>query len=150
MGNPATWQQNLKKITDAMISSPHHGSPAHQFSAKLVHLQINLLLAIATETQSGKSQVGPPTSFWLGSAVGLAYFLKIYLYKQPEPSTANDPDSEDKLARRLWWSLVAMDRWHSSSTSIPLLIPDSSVVLHPDDQVLLGDPLWNFARRSPT
>ena len=97
---------------------------------------------------SARSQVGPPQSVWLGSAVGLAYSMKLHTHKTSSQQSDNDPDSEDKLARRIWWSLVIMDRWHAASTSSPLLIPDTSVVVYPEDQALLGENLYQLARKS--
>jgi hypothetical protein len=41
-----------------------------------------------------------------------------------------------------------MDRWHAASTSSPLLIPDTSVVVNPEDQALLGEKFYQLARKS--
>jgi hypothetical protein len=43
--------------------------------------------------------------------------------------------------------LVNMDRWHAASMSTPLLIPDSAVVMMPEDQSLLGDSLYHLTRK---
>lgn len=109
-----------------------------------------LLMAIQADNRdpaSARGLVGPPQSLWLGSAVGLAYSLKLHVHAMSSQQSDNDPDSEDKLARRIWWSLVIMDRWHAASTSSPLLIPDSSVVVYPEDQTLLGEKFYQLARR---
>jgi len=106
-----------------------------------------MLLAIIAgqaRTPGGLSQ-----SVWLGSAVGLAYTLKLHQHRPTEhPSSEEDQESDERLARRVWWALVIMDRWHASSTSSPVLIPDSSVVVFSDDQALLGDTVYHTARRS--
>lgn len=91
----------------------------------------------------------PSWSLWLGSAVGLAYQMKLHVHKHSNKLTDNDADTDEKVCRRLWWVLVMMDRWHASSTTCPLLIPDSSVVLYPQDQALLGDVVYHLARMFP-
>jgi hypothetical protein len=114
----------------------------------LVYLQILLLLAIEAANRTPgttRGHVGLSQSVWLGSAVGLAYELKLHEYKPP---LTDDPDSDEKLGRRIWWSLVIMDRWHAASMSTPLLIPDSAVVLMPEDQSLLGESLYHLTRKS--
>merc|ERR1712225_157642 len=90
---------------------------------------------------------GRSRSVWLGGAVGVSYSMKLHLHKPFDKLTENDPDTDEKLGRRLWWSLVIMDRWHASSTAGPSLIPDSSVVVYPEDQALLGDDLYQLARK---
>lgn len=108
-----------------------------------------LLMAIEADNRDpARGQAGFPHSFWLGSAVGLAYSMKLHIHKAANQQSENDPDSEEKLARRIWWSLVIIDRWHAASTSSPLMIPDTSVVVFPEDQVLLGDNLYHLARKS--
>jgi hypothetical protein len=79
--------------------------------------------------------------------VGLSYYLKLHVIRYREKSSDGDPDSDEKLSRRIWWVLVTLDRWHASSTSSPLLIPDTSVVLLPEDHVLLGDAGFQLARK---
>ena len=117
-------------------------------TTNLVYLQTMLLMAIEADNRGpiSKCQTGLSQSVWLGSAVGLAYSMKLHVYKSPDKQTENDADSEDKLARRVWWCLVMMDKWHASSTSSPLLIPDGTVILSSEDQALLGDQLYHLAR----
>ncbi|PBP27742.1 C6 finger domain-containing protein [Diplocarpon rosae] len=131
------------------MSSQDFGSP-RPFSHNITCLQAMLLMAIEADNRnpSTSSQGGFPRSVWLGSAVGLAYSMKLHLYKQPDRTAESDAETDDKLGRRIWWSLVIMDRWHASSTSSPLLIPDSSVVVYPEDQALLGENLYHLARLS--
>lgn len=119
-------------------------------STNLIYLQAMLLMAVEADnrgTSPTRGQFGPPQSVWLGSAVGLAYSLKLHVHRTADPQTENDADSEEKIMRRIWWSLVIMDRWHASSTSSPVLIPDGSVVVYPDDQALLGDGLYHLVRK---
>jgi hypothetical protein len=120
-------------------------------ATNLIYIQIMLLMAIEADNRdpaSTRGQAGPPQSVWLGSAVGSAYSMKLHVQKMSSQQSENDPDSDDKLARRIWWSLVIMDRWHAASTASPLLIPDTSVVVYPEDQALLGENVYQLARES--
>jgi hypothetical protein len=44
--------------------------------------------------------------------------------------------------------LFILDRWHASSTSDLLKLPENSVVLLPEDQILLGESTYHLARLS--
>ncbi|RFU35137.1 hypothetical protein B7463_g1215, partial [Scytalidium lignicola] len=148
-GSPSTDPQSAKKAMQLILAAQFENSASRSVSANLVYLQAMILLAIETENSTSVLRnSGFSRSMWLGAAVGLAYSMKLHLHKQPDKLSENDPDSEEKLARRIWWSLVIMDRWHASSTASPLLIPDSSVVIYPEDQSLLGDTVYNLARMS--
>jgi hypothetical protein len=116
-------------------------------ATNLIHLQIMALMAIEADNRDPRGQVGVPQSVWLGSAVGLAYSMKLYAQKILSQQSETDPDSDERLARRLWWSLVIMDRWHAASLSCPLQIPDTSVVVSQDDQALLGESLYHLTRK---
>lgn len=149
--NTATVERHSTKKAAQLLASQFENATAHTLSTNLVYLQTMLLMAIEADNRgpATKGQTGLPPSVWLGSAVGLAYSMKLHVHTPPDKQFENDPDSEDKLARRIWWSLVMMDRWHASSTSSPLLIPDGSVIVYPEDQALLGDNLYHLARKSP-
>jgi hypothetical protein len=153
LGMPPHEHQSTRKASQLVIASQFENVSVRTTSTNLIYLQTMMLMAVAADNQSPSSAQGlsgPSLSVWLGSAVGLAYSLKLHLHKQADKLSGNDPDSEDKLARRIWWSLVIMDRWHASSTSSPLLIPDGSVIVYPEDQALLGDSLYHLARKLHT
>jgi hypothetical protein len=94
-----------------------------------------------------RSHSGPPRATWIGGAIGLAYSLKLQ-HNRCGDTTAGDPDSDDRLGRRAWWVLVVLDRWHAISTSSPLFIPDSNVILLPEDQSLIGTTPFHLVRLS--
>lgn len=133
-----------------ILAAQFENSASRPLSTNLVYLQAMILLTIEAEntTAASRGNSGSSRSMWLGAAVGLAYSMKLHIHKQSDKLSENDPDSEEKLARRVWWSLVIMDRWHASSTASPVLVPDSSVVLYPEDQVLLGDAIYSLASKS--
>ncbi len=141
--------ENIRGVAHMIVESQFEVASSRSLATNMTYLQTMLLLAIHAGNQpSGpRNQGGPSRSLWLGSAVGLAYSMKLHLHNQPEKGVENDPDSDEKLARRIWWTLVIMDRWHASSTSSPLLIPDESVVVYPEDQNVLGEYVYHLARK---
>jgi hypothetical protein len=120
-------------------------------SAGLLYLQTVILMALEADNHgpaAKEGQLGPPRAVWVGSAVGLAYNLKLHHNKVGESFAHGDPDSDEKLGRRAWWVLVILDRWHAISTSSPSFIPDPNVVLLPEDQALIGLTPYHLVRKS--
>jgi Fungal specific transcription factor domain len=144
---PLPEHQNTRKAIQLWSAAQFEGATSRSLAINLAYLQILLLLSIEAVNRvpgTARGQNGVSQSVWLGSAIGLAYELKLHDYK---PSLTDDPDSDERLGRRIWWSLVNLDRWHAASMSTPLLIPDSAVVLMPEDQTLLGDSLYHLTRK---
>ena len=141
--------QASRRVTQLITLSQSNDGSVRSFSHNLIYLQTMLLMAIEVESQPplNSNTGGLSWSVLLGSAVGLAYSMKLYLHKHSDAPSENDPNTDDKISRRLWWCLVIMDRWHASSTGSPSLIPDSSVVVYPEDQALLGENLYQLARK---
>jgi hypothetical protein len=96
-----------------------------------------------------RGQAGPSRAEWLGRAAGVAGQLEINVIRNSSQSIVDgDRDSEERLARRVWWVLFILDRWHASSTADLLKLPENSVVLLPEDQMLLGESTYHLARLS--
>jgi hypothetical protein len=134
-----------------MTLASQFGSPAMRtMPANLLYLQTIVLLSLEADNHGPATMRGhgPPRAALLGAAVGLAYNLKLHQNLSWENSANGDSDSDEGLGRRAWWVLVVLDRWHAVSTSSPLFVPDSSVVLVPEDQVLLGVVPFHIARKS--
>ncbi|KAH8816177.1 hypothetical protein F5884DRAFT_212493 [Xylogone sp. PMI_703] len=147
---PPSDPQMVKKAMQFILAAQYESSTSRSASTNLIYLQAMMLLAIEADNSAAAlhGESSSSRSVLLGAAVGLAYSIKLHLHKQPDKLSENDPDSDEKLSRRVWWSLVIMDRWHAASTGTPLLIPDSSVVTYPEDQNILGDAIYNIARMS--
>lgn len=132
-----------------LIFAPPDEVPFRSPSTNLVYLQIIMLLAIEGNNQPREIKDGEITqspSIWVSTAVGYAYSFKLHSYK-PLDKSNNDPDSDDKHARRVWWSLVIMERWTAAMTTCPLQIPESLVQFFPDDHDLLGEVTVAFVRK---
>lgn len=83
-------------------------------------------------------------SVWLHHAVGLALAMKLPV-RQQETSTGFD--SDDNTLRRIWWTLAIVDRFVAATMSTHYIIPEEALVLRREDQLILGDGVWNMARK---
>jgi len=147
-----SYAASMKRAAELLAAYPFENPSTHNTGTNLVYLQILLLMALESDNHGPatmRGQAGPSRSEWLGRAAGVAGQLEINLIRpQPRMITTGDPDSEDRLARRVWWVLFILDRWHASSTSDLLKLPENSVVLLPEDQIILGESTYHLARLS--
>ncbi|KAL7271472.1 Glucose-responsive transcription factor [Rhizina undulata] len=142
---------NTKRACELTVAAQFDNPAVRTMPTNLLYLQIMIFMALEADNHGPatmRGQLGLPRAAWLGAAVGLAYNLKLHHNRVRERHSSGDPDSDEKLGRRAWWILVILDRWHAISTSSPLFIPDSSVVLLPEDQLLLGLAPFHIARLS--
>ncbi|KZF21047.1 hypothetical protein L228DRAFT_248804 [Xylona heveae TC161] len=140
--------QSTKKAADLIFQSQYESIATRTFSTSLIYLQTLLLMVLEADNHGPatmRGQLGPPRAVWIGSAVGLAYNMRLHTIRC---RTEGDADTDEKIARRNWWNLVILDRWHACSTSSPLFISDTNVVLLPEDQWLLGDSTFHLTRLS--
>ncbi|KAI0830018.1 hypothetical protein F5Y06DRAFT_208455 [Hypoxylon sp. FL0890] len=119
----------------------------------LVHLQTLILTAIATDNYSIPSlkgeHGGPSKASLLGRAVGLAYSMRLHISSAEMSVDAQlQPDSNENIAIRAWWTLIMLDRWNAISTASPLFIPNDSVVILPSLNSILGEHVYHLARLS--
>lgn len=77
----------------------------------------------------------------------MATHLKLNIPRSRDRYNDDDRDSDDKLGRRVWWILFILDRWHASSTSCLVQLPDSSSSLLPEDAILLGESTYHLASK---
>ncbi len=141
--------QGVRKASELMTGSQFDASTGRTKATNLIYLQTMILLALEADNHGPakqRGQSGPPRAVWLGAAVGLSYFMKLHTNPPRNRVTLGDLDSDENLGRRNWCVLVILDRWQAVSTTSPLLIPDTSVVLVPEDQSLLGDSVFHLAR----
>jgi hypothetical protein len=118
-------------------------------SDRILLLEAMILMAIEADSHGPAgmhSQHSPSQAVWLGSAVGLAYSMRLHIPAQKELASDGDPDTDEKLARRCWLVLVTLDKLHASSTATPGLIPDDSVVILQEDQQF-GEVTYHLASK---
>ena len=148
----ANYAQALKKAAELLAKYPFDNPSTHSNATNLVYLQTLLVMALECDNHGPatiRGQAGPSRAEWLGRAAGVAGQLEINVIRTGSQSVMEgDRDSEDRLARRVWWVLFILDRWHASSTADLLKLPENSVVLLPEDQILLGESTYHLARLS--
>ncbi|KAK9468910.1 hypothetical protein V1512DRAFT_245725 [Lipomyces arxii] len=118
------------------------------FASSLLIVQTLVLLALETDNHGSESLDGGmrSSSYWVGSAIGLANSLKL----QYPAVTSDDTDSESdaRLGRRTYLVLSMLDRWNSIALSQPLQIPDYTLNLVRDDHVTLSTEPYHLVRLS--
>lgn len=148
----AGYAQALKRAAELLAKYPFDNPSTHSPATNLVYLQTLLLMALESDNHGPatiRGQAGPSRAEWLGRAAGVAGNLEINTLRSSSTSVMEgDRDSEERLARRVWWVLFILDRWHASSTADLLKLPENSIVLLPEDQILLGESTYHLARLS--
>ncbi|KAH9818959.1 GAL4-like Zn(II)2Cys6 (or C6 zinc) binuclear cluster DNA-binding domain [Teratosphaeria destructans] len=149
--NPG-YPQALKKTAELLARYPFDNPSTHTNSTNLVYLQTLIMMALESDNHGPatiRGQAGPSRAEWLGRAAGVAGQLEInVIHSGAQSIMEGDRDSDERLARRVWWVLFILDRWHASSTADLLKLPENSVVLLPEDQMLLGESTYHLARLS--
>ncbi|KAF3908261.1 hypothetical protein AA313_de0205135 [Arthrobotrys entomopaga] len=139
-------------VAELAFAAQYEDPSSRSIADNLVYLQTLIFLILEADNRGPtaiRGQFGPPRALWLGAAIGLAYNLRLHYGNSGAKSSEGDhDDSDEKLGRRAWWTLVVLDRWNAVSTSSPLHIPDSSVVLQQEDQPLLGSAAYQVTRLS--
>lgn len=147
-----TYSTAIKRAAELLAGYPFENPSSHTTATNLVYLQTLILMALESDNHGPatmRGQAGPSRAEWLGRAAGVAGQLEINLIRPRERFvTEGDPDSEERISRRIWWVLFILDRWHASSTADLLKLPENSVVLLPEDQILLGESTYHLARLS--
>ncbi|KAK5163891.1 Glucose-responsive transcription factor [Saxophila tyrrhenica] len=149
----ANYAQAIKKAAELLAKYPFDNPSSHTNATNLVYLQTLLLMALECDNHGPatiRGEAGPSRAEWLGRAAGVAGQLEINVIRTGASQSLldGDRDSEERLARRVWWVLFILDRWHASSTADLLKLPENSVVLLPEDQMLLGESTYHLARLS--
>ncbi|KAK0708123.1 hypothetical protein B0H67DRAFT_603177 [Lasiosphaeris hirsuta] len=116
----------------------------------LVYLQTLIMMVIAADhggVAAAKGQVaGPSKQSIIGQAAGLGFSMRLHLAQpDPVPSPELDPDSDDNVALRAWWSLIALDRWNAIGTAMPTMISQGQVVLLVGLRHIMGDAVYSLS-----
>ncbi|CZR51973.1 related to RGT1 Regulator of glucose-induced genes [Phialocephala subalpina] len=141
--------QSIDRAAHLLISVQSDTVTPRSLATDFLYLQTLLLLAIATNSDPSttmRPRYALAKSSWLADAVEFAYSMKLHQHKQLLPG--DDDDSEDKIALRLWWALVTMDRWYAASTGRPALIPDPIITVYKEEHNALGESHYQLGRLS--
>ncbi|KAF4504627.1 hypothetical protein G6O67_008054 [Ophiocordyceps sinensis] len=128
------------KHADALLREWESEDASHSRASEIVHAQTLMLFIIDADWRSLTT-----LPFLLARAVALANSMKLW---KLAPAESADPDSDDQLCLKIWWSIIMMDRWHAAGTGKPVLIPDSSVVARAGLQANLGEVCFHLIRLS--
>ncbi|KAI9712782.1 MAG: Glucose-responsive transcription factor [Bogoriella megaspora] len=117
---------------------------------RLIHLGTLILLVISTDIRGPGDavQIAHITSETLSKAIELALGLKLHHLQGRDLSSTTDIDSDDRLARRMWWTLFILDRFLAAGNDRTPLISDSNAHLQPNDEALLGPITFSLAQLS--
>lgn len=152
LGPNSNYAQAVKRAAELLARYPFDNPSSHTPATNLIYLQTLLLMALECDNHGPatiRGEAGPSRAEWLGRAAGVAGHLEINVNRPASQSVfEGDRDSEENVARRVWWVLFVLDRWHASSTADLLKLPENSVVLLPEDQILLGESTYHLARLS--
>ncbi|BFZ59685.1 Glucose-responsive transcription factor [Saitoella coloradoensis] len=141
------------RATNLLSLSAYDRSVSGNLEGQVLVLAALVLMAIEADHRGPPGMLGGgkgfPVGVWLGSAVGMAYQLKLHLSRKSTPADIScDIDGDEQLARRAWWVIVVLDRWHAVSTCSPPFIPDANVNLSAEDYLLLGMIPYHLTRVS--
>lgn len=127
------------KLASALVHDWETSDTPQARVVNIVHAQTLLLLIIDADWRCS-----PSLPSLLARAVALANTMRLWQYTSLE--SAGEPDSDEHLCIRIWWSLVLMDRWHAVGTGQPVLIPSTSVVAPAGLEVVTGDLCFQLTR----
>lgn len=138
IGQPSS---DSPKIASSLLHEWESNDAPSSRATDIVHAQTLLILIIDADWRGTSS-----LPFLLARAVALANSMK--LWKCSPVDSTTEPDSDDELCVRIWWSLVLMDRWHAAGTGQPAQIPDRSVVVPASLENTIGEVSFHLLRKS--
>ena len=128
------------KLANLLLSDIEGSETQRSQTERIVHAQTLMLLLIDADW---RGSVTLPSL--LARSVALAGQMQLWRYTAIDPES--DPDSEDNLLIRIWWSIVLMDRFHAVGTSKPTMIQDHSVVIPHGVHNIIGETCFYLLRK---
>lgn len=128
------------KLASSLLNEWESNEGPHSRVSDIVHAQTLVLLIVDADWRSSSTLPS-----LLGRAVSLANQMRLWRYTPIE--SASEQDSDDQLCVRIWWSLILLDRWYAAGSGKPAQIPDSSVVMPPSLEIILGDVCFWLVRK---
>ena len=107
----------------------------------MILVQSWTLMAIQAENNHALANQGS----MLASAIQKANQARFFDYNGA--AAAGGPDTEIALVRRIWLSLVTLDRLGAVGNARPILIPQDSVVLYPSDNLIVSGEFFQMLRK---
>lgn len=132
------------RATSELAVLKAEGPQARTCDANFAYLQALFFMAIVTENSG---PVHNRNTSWLAEAVSIATYLNLHQSHRFELGDTADEDSSPKVARRVWLSLIVLDRFHASSTASPLMVAEDSARLVAADEIVLGSDAYHLVRK---
>ena len=132
------------RVTSELAALKAEGPQARTCDANLAYLQALFFMALVTEN-SGPVQ--SRNTSWIAEAVSIATYLNLHQSHSFEMDDTSDEDAPPKVARRLWLSLLVLDRFHASSTASPLLVAEDGARLAASDEEMMGSNAYQLVRK---
>ena len=142
--SPLKSEALLARTTSELAALKAEGPLVRTRDANFAYLQTLFFMAIVTEN-SGPVQ--NRNTSWIAEAVSIATYLNLHQSHAFDMGDTADEDSSQKVARRVWLSLIVLDRFHASSTASPLLVAEDSARLVASDEDILGHEAYNLVRK---
>lgn len=139
--------QLLHRTLDLVEKAQHtldDGDSARRFYNHLVYTQSLAFLAFASD-KSGPGAMNSSAEL-LGRTAGRISQLGLNDAKMIQSVREQDPEAVD-VARRLFWTVFILDRFHASSMSKDLLMPLFCGSVSRDDFHALGEIGYHLARK---
>lgn len=134
----------LARIPSEFAALKAEGPHTRNCDGNLAYLQALFFMAIVTENSG---TVYSRNTSWIAEAVSIATHLNLHQSYSFDIEDATDEDAPAKVARRVWLSLVVLDRFHASSTASPLLVAEDTVRLVALDEAILGHDAYHLVRK---
>ena len=132
------------QVMSALATLKAEGPQARTSDANLAYLQALFFMAIVTENSG---PVHSRNTSWIAEAISIATYLNLHQSHSLEMGDTSDEDATPKIARRVWLSLVVLDRFHASSTASPLLVAEDCARLVVSDEELMGPNAYQLVRK---
>ena len=132
------------RVTSELAALKAEGPQARTCDANLAYLQALFFMAIVNEN-SGPVQ--SRNTSWIAEAVSIATYLNLHQSHSFEMGDTSDEDAPPKVARRVWLSLLVLDRFHASSTASPLLVAEDGARLAASDEEVMGPVAYQLVRK---
>jgi len=116
----------------------------------LVYFQTLVMTALDCERrEAGEQGNSPPKLVTLGKAAGLGLAMKLHRAKPGAVANPDlDPDSDDNVALRAWWTLCAFDQWNAIATGVPAIVGSNITVVMPGLKHVVGDCVYRLIRKN--
>lgn len=110
----------------------------------ITYVQALILMSMATQS-SGSMHIRETT--WFDQALSIAWYMRLHQSHLYNDAHDDVPDPELDHGRRIWLTLVLLDRWSAISTAGPLKIADNYAKLVPSDHALIGSSSYHLVRK---